>query len=142
MDSAAERMIELHPEYPYKQYGFGLILTPLLEELVADTKAALWILMGAVGFVLLIACANVANLLVARASAREREIAIRSALGAGRWRLTRQLLTESLILSLVGGVAGLLLAVWGLRGLTNISASRFPRVAEPIWMDPCLPSPR
>jgi predicted permease len=130
MDSVAQRMIELHRDYPYKQYNFGLIVTPLLEEVVGDLKTPLWILMGAVGLVLLIACANVANLLLARASAREREIAIRTAIGAARRRLVRQLLTESVALGLVGGAAGLLLALWGLRVLTHIAASNFPRVAD------------
>jgi predicted permease len=130
MDAVARRMLELHPEYPYKQYEFGLIVTPLLEEIVGDIKSALWILMGAVGLVLLIACANVANLLLARASAREREIAIRTAIGAGRLRLVRQLLTESVILGIAGGAAGLLLAQWGLRVLTNISAASFPRLTD------------
>jgi putative ABC transport system permease protein len=130
MDAVARHMTELHPEYPYKRYGFGLIMTPLLEEIVGDIKTALWILMGAVGLVLLIACANVANLLLARASGREREIAIRTAIGAGRLRLVRQLLTESIILGIAGGAAGLLLAKWGLRVLTNISAASFPRLAD------------
>ncbi|HVP45371.1 MAG TPA: ABC transporter permease [Bryobacteraceae bacterium] len=130
MDAVARRMEESHPEYPYRRYGFGLIVTPLLEEMVGDTKTALWILMGAVGFVLLIACANVANLLVARASTRGREIAIRTAVGAGRWRIVRQLLTESVILGLGGGAAGLLLAYWGLHVLGIIGAASFPRVAD------------
>lgn len=130
MSAVGQRMMELHPEYPYRQYDFAVIVTPLLEEIVGDIKTALWILMFAVALVLLIACANVANLLLARASGREREMAIRTALGAGRRRLVRQLLTESVILSVLGGAAGLLLARWGLRVLTTISAASFPRIAE------------
>ena len=129
MAALTSRIIEQNPGYPYRRANFAVVVNPLLEETVGNIKTALWILMGAVGFVLLIACANVANLLMVRASAREKEIAIRTALGAGRARLVRQLLTESVLLGIVGGVAGLLLARWGLKALIALSASSFPRVA-------------
>ncbi len=130
MAAVARRIMRQNPGYPYKDYNFGVILVPLLEQQIGDIKVALWVLMGAVSLVLLIACGNVANLLLARASGRQREIAVRQALGVGRWRLTRQLLTESMILALAGGAAGLALAFAALRLLIAATATSFPRVAE------------
>jgi putative ABC transport system permease protein len=103
---------------------------PMKDELVADVRSMLWMLFGAVGFVLLIACANVASLLLARATARQKEIAIRSALGAKRSRLIGQLLAESVLLSLSGGILGVLFAAWCLRAIPSITSFDLPRAGE------------
>ena len=112
-------------------------LDALQDDLIGGIETALWVLQGAVGFVLLIACANLANLLLARAESRQREFAIRSALGAGRWRLLRQFLTEGVVLALIGGALGAVVGIATLRAVLAANPDSIPRSGE-IALDPMV----
>jgi predicted permease len=121
----------LAKQYPDNNYRLGAVVYPFKEEVVGETRIALLVLMGAAGSVLLIACANLASLLLARAVARQREMAVRAALGAGRWRLVRQMVTEAMVLSMAGGAIGLLLAPVGMRVLARLVPAGLPGSAAP-----------
>jgi putative ABC transport system permease protein len=123
MTRVSASLTEMFPDF---NTGWTSRVVPMRDQLTGDVRPALFVLAGAVAFVLLIACANVANLLLARATARQRELAVRAALGAGRARLVRQMLAESVVLSVAGGLCGLLLARWALGFLRGVVAERLP----------------
>jgi putative ABC transport system permease protein len=120
----------LEQQYPESNTNMSGAVIPMQEYLVGDVRPALYVMLGAVAFVLLIACANVANLLLVRAASRESEMAVRTALGAGAWRLVRQLVIESVLLAMIGGVFGTLLALWGVDLLLSMAPNGLPRINE------------
>lgn len=127
MDVIAERLAQAYPE---SNRDSGVRITSLHEHLVRNVRSLLYVFQGAVLLVLLVAVANVANLLLGRSASRSKEMALRAALGASRWRIVRQLLTESLLLAVMGGALGLWVAYWGARGLGNLAASFLPRAED------------
>jgi predicted permease len=127
MDSVAQALAKAYPD---ADKASGITMVPLKQDMVGDVAPLLYVLLGAVGFVLLIACVNIANLLLARSTGRTREFAIRAALGASRGRVVRQLLTESILLAVTGGVLGILLAAWGTRASIRILPQALPRSGQ------------
>src|SRR5450759_5449320 len=134
MDTISKRLAQ---QYPADDKGWGAIAIPLREDLVGDVKPALLILLGAVAFVLLIACANVANLVLAKTLARRKEIAIRTALGASRRRVLQQVLAETVLLAIAGGALGLIIAHFGVMLIVKFLAQQLPRSTE-IGLDTCV----
>ncbi len=128
MKVAGERFRAANPKWMDKAESVGV--EPMKDSMVRDVRIALYVLFGAVGFVLLIACANVANLLLARAAVRQKELAIRAAIGASYWRMVRQLLTESVMLAGVGGILGFILGAWGVRALLLVAPGNIPRLTD------------
>ena len=134
VENLARQMMQEHPDDYNARLGWAPRLTPLVEELVAGVKPALWVLMGAITFLLLIAITNISNLLLTRATAREREIAVQRALGAGSWRIARSLLVEGAVLTAFGAAAAIVLTPWLVALLLRAAPDRLPRVSD-VQMD-------
>jgi predicted permease len=137
VDRFAAQLERENPNNYFAGSGWGMFVVPLKEQIVGRIRPALLVLLGAVAFVLLIACVNVANLLLTRASAREKELSIRTAMGAGRARIVRQLLTESMVYAVVGGALGLGIAYWGVYALHTLVPDNVPRMGE-VRVDPLV----